>query len=68
MSNIDFKTYRRKHKRCRYCKYNGYIGGDGRRVDNWCKVKDKHKYEWVLLPFMNNIRGCFCSVYEQKEI
>ncbi len=60
-------AYRRKHKRCRYCKYMGWTGYGDYRISHWCRVKDKYKYEWVLLPFINNIRGCFCSVYEPKE-
>ena len=60
-------SYRNKHPRCRYCKYIGHIGGGDRRITNWCKATQKHKYEWTLLFFMNNIQGCFCSVYEQKE-
>ena len=36
-------AYRRKHKRCRYCKYNGYIGGGGHRIFNWCHAKQKKK-------------------------
>jgi hypothetical protein len=67
MSSISLEEYRKKHKRCRYCKYIGHIGGGDRHITNWCHAKAKHKYEWILLVFMNNIQGCFCSVYEQKE-
>lgn len=68
MSNISLKEYRKKHKRCRYCKYNGFIGGGGQRVFNWCYAKNKHKYEWMLLSFIDNIQGCFCSVYKPREV
>ncbi len=64
----NLMIYRRKHKRCRYCKYNGYIGYGDLRVYNWCNAKDKHKYEWMILLFMNNIQGCFCDVYKPKEV
>ena len=42
-------AYRRKHKRCRYCKYNGYIGGGGHRIFNWCHAKQKKKQIDCLL-------------------
>ena len=49
-------VYRRKHKRCRYCKYNSYIGSGDRRVFNWCHAKEKKKMDWLFRPF-HNIQG-----------
>lgn len=68
MSNISLKEYRKKHKRCRYCKYNGYIGGGDCRVFNWCHAKNRKKAEWVIFRFMDFIQGCACSVYEPEDI
>lgn len=61
-------TYRRRHKRCRYCKYNGYIGGGDNRVYNWCHAKNRKKAEWVIFRFMDFIQGWACSIYEPEDI
>ena len=37
-------AYRRKHKRCRYCKYMGWTGYGDYRISHWCRVKDKYNY------------------------
>ena len=52
----NLKEYRNKHKRCRYCKYNGYIGGGDCRVFNWCHAKNKKKKEWLCFIF-HNLQG-----------
>lgn len=64
----NLMIYRHKHKRCRYCKYNGYIGGGDHRIFNWCHAKKKKKTDWLWLlgPF-HNIQGWLCSIYEPKE-
>ncbi len=60
-------AYRSKHKRCRYCKYNGYIGGGGYRVFNWCHAKQKKKADWLVIIPLHYIQGWLCSVYKPKE-
>ena len=62
----NLMAYRCKDKRCRYCKYNGYIGGGDRRVFNWCHAKEKKKMDWLFRPF-HNIQGWLCGVYQPKE-
>lgn len=62
----NLTTYRRKHKRCRYCKYNGYIGRGDCRIFNWCHAKEK-KADWLFITPLHNIQGWLCSVYELKE-
>jgi len=62
----NLKEYRNKHKRCRYCKYNGYIGYGDYKVLNWCHAKDKKKKEWLCFIF-HNLQGFLCNVYRPKE-
>jgi len=68
MGNTNLEEYRRKHKRCRYCKHMGWIGYGDNRVFHWCKAKDRHKMEWLLFPFIENIQGFLCSIYEPREV
>ena len=54
--------YKRKHKHCRFCKFNKYVSKYYIGISyHECEVKDK-----IINP--NRIRAVFCKYYNIEEI
>ena len=63
-------SYRKKHPRCRYCKFKKIIVPDyfGRQYSyHKCILKDKVLIEYLICDFLSNIQGCFCRWFKTKE-
>lgn len=57
--------YRRKHKKCRYCKYLKYdSSGERIGVSGFCVCKVKDKIIKDMFPDMVNFPRLFCRYYE----
>ena len=55
--------YRKKHKKCKYCKHLKYKGHFGIGVSYYlCEAKDKIIKD--LIPDMRELPRLFCSCYE----
>lgn len=56
--------YRKRHRRCKYCKYNMFVTPkDMYTPDHYiCKAKDKVIEDW----FVEYLPRIFCSCYELK--
>lgn len=56
---MTVNEYRKKHKRCRTCKYLQ----EGFGIDS-CKAKG-YRFSGHMKDSM--LRGCFCKLYEPRE-
>lgn len=63
MSETNIDRYRRKHKRCRTCKYSLQEYGTPTRWE--CKAKCKKISYYDIKRSI--CRGMFCKLYEPKE-
>ena len=66
-------NYRRRHKRCRYCKYYfySYVPHEVKLtgfVPPECAIKDKHIYLYIL--GFKTLAGCMCKEFgvDEKQI
>jgi glutaredoxin len=62
--DTNIYQYRKKHKRCKFCKYyNKYLRDIGMTYYTFtnCKLKDKHVNE------SNIFSSIFCKYYEVKQ-
>lgn len=60
--------YRKKHPRCRYCKFFKYINTPiGIESYPKCVLKDKVLFDFNLLLFLYDLQGCFCKWFKPKE-
>ena len=59
---MTVNEYRKKHKRCRTCKYANI--GSRNFLHDYCEAKNIQFEEPISSTFL---RGCFCKLYEPKE-
>lgn len=63
---LKILNYRRKHKRCRYCKYYFYpYVPQELTVPPECAIKDKRIYPYLL--GFRTLAGCMCKEFGVDE-
>lgn len=67
---LKILNYRRKHKRCRYCKYYfyPYVPHELKLTSTFppeCAVKDKKIYPFIL--GFKTLAGCMCKEFGVDE-
>lgn len=63
MSETNVNKYRRKHKRCRTCKYSHNY----RNYRNYCACTVKNSILDYCDVELLTTKGMFCKLYEPKE-
>lgn len=64
MSETNVNKYRRKHKRCRTCKYS-YTYNNSNGVNWECRAKNFRINFYDIKQ--STCEGMFCKLYEPKE-
>lgn len=67
---LKILSYRRKHQRCRYCKYYfyPYVSHELKltsTVSPECAIKDKRIYPYILS--LKTLAGCMCKEFGVDE-
>lgn len=67
---LKILSYRRKHQRCRYCKYYFYLYVSHElkltsTVSPECAIKDKRIYPYILS--LKTLAGCMCKEFGVDE-